>query len=59
MAGWIDDHGNGSDAVRQIEGKSGRNDSSQLFHFLAAGRQISHLDIDDAVERADLALGDP
>lgn len=56
MAGWIDDQGDGSDAVRQVEGEPRWDGSSQLFRFLATGLEVGHLDIDHAIERADLAL---
>ena len=51
VAGWIDDQGDGSDAVRQVEGEPGRDGSSQLLRFLAAGLDVGHLDIDHSVER--------
>ena len=56
MAGWIDDQGDGSDAVRQVEGEPRWNCSPQLLRFLAAGLEVGHLDIDHSVERGDLAF---
>src|SRR5438874_10671225 len=58
MAGGIDGHGNGSLAVREIEGESGHDGSPQRFRLPAAGLDVRHLDVDDAVERADLAVRD-
>jgi hypothetical protein len=33
VAGWIDDHSDGSDAVRHVEGEPSRDCSPQLFRF--------------------------
>jgi hypothetical protein len=56
VARWIDDQADGSGTVRQVEGESGHNRSPQLLRLLAAGLDIGHLDIDNSVERADLAV---
>src|SRR2546426_11508348 len=56
VAGWINDHGDGSDAVRQVEGESRLDRSPELLRPLATGLDVDHLNIDDSVERAELAL---
>src|SRR5262245_55275263 len=56
MSGWIDDHGDGSDAVRQVEGESGWDHPSQLFRLLATRLDVGHLDVDHSVEPADPAV---
>ena len=59
MPSWIEDQGDGSDTVWQVEGKPGSDCSTQLLRLLAACLNVGHLNIDHSVERADLALGNP
>src|SRR6267142_4013142 len=58
VTAWIDDHGDGSGAVRQVEGEPGFDCSPQLLRFPAAGLEVGHLDINHSVERGDVALRD-
>src|SRR6185295_7151115 len=58
VACGIYDQGDGSPVVVQVEGKPGHDGSSQLSRLLAAGLDVGYLDVDDAVERTDLALRD-
>src|SRR5450755_199764 len=58
MAGWIKDHSDGSGAVRQVEGETRHDCSTQLLRLLAAGLKLAHLNIHHSIERADLAVGD-
>ena len=56
MAGWIENQGNRSGAVWQVEGESGHDCSAQILRLLAACLDIGHLNIDHSVEPADLAF---
>ena len=50
---------NGARPVRQVERKPFRDRGAKLSCLFAAGLQIVHLNIDHAVECADLALCTP
>ena len=58
MARWIDDQGDGSDAVLQVEGEARWDCSPQLLRFLATSLDVGHLDIHHSVEGGDFALRD-
>ncbi len=56
MSGWVENKGDGASAVRQVEREAGHYASSQFLRLLAARLEVNHLNIDHAVESADLAF---
>src|SRR5262249_4588111 len=57
--GGVHGETNPTPSVRQVEGEPGRHRAAKLLCLRAAGSDVVHLDVDHAVEHADLAFRAP